>query len=350
MTVLANRTPHAVATTYARDTDGRLTLFVSVKATFKWDRTGRVEPVPPQPVVVKDEVVGEGLTAAMTRAAEVGPRKPNVDVLLAGALVMPEAMEEVEAMLRVGGEVDKVVRVLGPRSWVTGRLRDRVPSSPEPFTRAPIDWRCSFGGASLDDPDFYEARNPAGCGLSADLEQYEEMDVPLFEDPAAPITSWKSRPAPVGFGPVAPHWLPRAARAGTYDETWRQERAPLPATDLDPGFYNVAPEDQQLTAYEPGDEVRLRNMTVNQLDRFVLPPFDVPVTIATPDVLVEARAAVDTLVIEPEALLFSLVGRVACPLRRSAIVYEIVVGEPTRAHRRALETGKRHRPLGARGS
>ena len=39
MAALVNRTPHAVAATYGRDIDGKPALFVSVKATFTWDRS-----------------------------------------------------------------------------------------------------------------------------------------------------------------------------------------------------------------------------------------------------------------------------------------------------------------------
>lgn len=343
MTVLANRTPYAVATGFGRDIDGRPSVFVSVKATFTWDRTGRVIEAPPVPVVTQDEVVGDGPLSAVLRAAEVGPRKPNVDVLLAGALVMPVEIEEIDVGLEVGQRLKKVVRVVGPRRWLPGVLRDRVPSKPRPFTRAPIDWRHSFGGVSTEDPRLHEARNPAGCGLGRETTEYDAMAVPLFEDPSSPMTSWKSRPAPQGFGPIAPHWSPRAGRAGTYDRAWRTERAPLPPADLDPQFFNVAPDDQQLPSYVPGEEVRLRYMTVNGHDRFALPELDAPVVVATAEMLFDARARVDTIVIEPEELRFSVVAKATCPVGASPVVYEVAVGAITPGHRRALETGKRYR-------
>ncbi len=342
MTVLTNRTPFAVATGFGRDMDGRPALFVSVKATFTWDRGGRVAAAPPVPVLTHDEVMGEGPAAAILRAAEVGPRKPKVDVLLAGALVMPVEIEEIDVALEVGQRLKKVVRVIGPRRWIPGIVRDRVPSKPRPFTRAPIDWRHSFGGANTEDARLHESRNPAGCGLARGLADYDSVAVPLFEDPSAPISSWKSRPTPKGFGPVAPHWPPRAGRAGSYGGAWRTERAPLPPADLDPQFFNVAPDDQQLPSYVPGEEVRLRYMTVNGRDRFLLPDLDVPIVVATAEILFDARARVDTIIIEPDELRFSVVARATCPLGTSPVVYEVAVGAITPAHRRALETGKRY--------
>ena len=117
----------------------------------------------------------------------------------------------------------------------------------------------------------------------------------------------------------------------------------MPPLDLDPAFYNVAPDDQQLPSYVPDEEVRLRNMTINGRDRFALPELDVPVLVATDESLFDARVVVDTIVIEPEELRFSVVGRCTCPLGSSPLVYEVAVGPVSRAHRRALETGKRYR-------
>ena len=343
MTVLVNRTPHAVATGYGRDGGGRPAVFVSVKATFTWARSGVLTPCGPVPVRLKDEVVGEGLGSAILRSAEVGPTKPKVDVLLAGAIVLPSAVEQIDVTLEVGQRLAKTVRIVGPRRWILGVSHERVPSKARPFNRAPIDWRYAFGGADPRDTHLYEARNPAGCGLGRDLAQYDDMSVPLFEDAAAPIRNWKSRPNPKGFGPVAPHWLPRSSRAGTYDRRWNSDRAPLPPLDLVPAFYNVAPDDQQLPSYVPGEEVRLRHMTINGRDHFALPELDVPVLAATEEALFEAHVVVDTLVIEPEELRLSVIGRWTCPLGGSPLVYEVAVGPVSRAHRRALETGKRYR-------
>jgi hypothetical protein len=118
----------------------------------------------------------------------------------------------------------------------------------------------------------------------------------------------------------------------------------LPPLDLDPAFYNVAPDDQQLPSYVPGEEVRLRSMTVNGRDRFVLPELDVPVLAATDEALFDAHVVVDTIVIEPEELRLSVVGRWTCPLGSSPLVYEVAVGPVSHAHRRALKTGKRYQP------
>ena len=44
---------------------------------------------------------------------------------------------------------------------------------------------------------------------------------------SGPVGDPLKRPAPVGFGPLAPHWQPRCDFAGTYDQAWQQDRYPV---------------------------------------------------------------------------------------------------------------------------
>jgi hypothetical protein len=52
--------------------------------------------------------------------------------------------------------------------------------------------------------------------------------------------------APAGFGPLGKAWAPRLAKAGTYDQAWLDERHPYLPKDFDFGFWNGAPQDQQI--------------------------------------------------------------------------------------------------------
>jgi hypothetical protein len=79
-------------------------------------------------------------------------------------------------------------------------------------------------------------------------------------------------PRPVGFGPIAPAWLPRRTLAGTYDAAWEERRKPLVPDDFDDRFYQAAPEDQQARGYLiGGEEVELRNLTPSGPLSFCLP-------------------------------------------------------------------------------
>jgi uncharacterized protein YjbI with pentapeptide repeats len=53
---------------------------------------------------------------------------------------------------------------------------------------------------------------------------------------------------------VNPRWPLRARKMGRYDAAWQRERAPWYPADFDWGYFNAAPEDQQLPTYLRGDE------------------------------------------------------------------------------------------------
>jgi hypothetical protein len=129
---------------------------------------------------------------------------------------------------------------------------------------------------------------------------------------------------------------------GTYDQRWLDEEFPLLPADFDPRFYNAAPEDQQLAAYRPGETVRLRGLTAEGDTRFQLPPFAVPVTVFERGELVtEYVVQADTIVIEPGARRFSVLGRQThVPHRNVLSIRDVLVGAPTAGWLRARATRK----------
>jgi hypothetical protein len=85
--------------------------------------------------------------------------------------------------------------------------------------------------------------------------------LPNIEDPVHMISSARDHPAPVGFGPVARHWQPRARYAGTYDAAWQRQRRPLLPNDFDARYQRAAPVEQQVDGFLVGGEgVRLLNL------------------------------------------------------------------------------------------
>lgn len=283
---MKNLSSHQAAQSITRDQRGQTIVVVAVKASFTWDHRGALAPCLPVPLVTADAFGGDAATGGLLLAAELGPPKPAVDVLLAGWLELPAPVDTVEVTLEVGRRVKKTVEIAGTRTW----------------QRVPIDWAVFSGGC---DPTEVNRR---------------------------------------GFGPLAAHWQPRVARAGTYDDRWRAERSPLPPEDLNARFFNTAPDDQQLPSYLPGEEVRLVYMGRVLKDRFVLPPFQVPVTFVTAKALLDAEARVDTIVIEPGARRVSLIARAAFVPRPNVVAFrEAIVGTLSRGRRRALESGKVYR-------
>jgi hypothetical protein len=279
----------------------------------------------------------------LIHAADLGPAKPRLDVLIEGAVLFPAPIEEADVTLEIGSRLRKTVKVFGDRVWYARPGSGVVPSRPKAATKVPIAWERSFGGRDPKDPTCVERRNPAGTGMCREPGGLVDHPAPSFEDPTEPLKSSKDRPPPRGFGPIAPHWLPRSKLAGTFDDRWQKERWPLLPEDFDPAFFNVAPNDQQLDRFIPGEEVRLTSMTVAGRDRFLLPDLLVPVTFVSDRTVFETASAVDTLIIEPAERRFSLLARATFSPRPTILALrEIVVGEPSMGRRRAIAAGKRY--------
>ncbi len=320
MAAFQNSTDHLATYMVARDAAGLWQLTTIIKATFTWDRDGRLVAVPPLP-----------LPAGAADPVEGGPQRPRVDIILSGEVRTARPVEQRVAVLAVGSRLRKEVRVFGERRWIPLAGGDLAPSRALPATHAAIAWTSSFGGTDADDPTCIERRNPVGSGIARTARSLEGRSAPRFEAPAIPVTSWQQRPgpAPIGFGAIQAHWEPRIAFAGTYDERWRETRWPLLPLDFDPVFFNAAPVDQQLDDYRAGEMVTLTQMTGALEDGFRLPELEVPVTVFTTQDRVDCRARIDTVVIEPGARRVSVIARAGAPLRPTAAgLRRIIVGAP----------------------
>jgi hypothetical protein len=341
---LTNLTPFAVGELAGKDAEGFPRFVAAVKASFTWQPDGSVQAIEPVPLQEADEWMGEPATSGLLAASEIGPPKPRVDVLLRGVLTAAAPFVELDVGMRVGARLQKVAKVFGARYWLPGVVHDMVPSKPYPTQALPFAWELCFGGSDAQDTRATEPRNPAGTGVTRRPAELQGKQAPSFEDPTSLIKSTNDRPAPRGFGPVAAHWQPRCLRAGTYDAAWQKSRAPLLPKDFDPAYFNVAPEDQQLPDYQPGEEVRLFNLSPRGVDFFYLPDFEVPVTFSSREKMSETFAEVDTIVIEPAEKRFSLVAHAAFSPRPNLLAMgQVVVGTPTAACLRALAAGKIYR-------
>ena len=336
-----NLTPYAVGELAGKDAEGYPMYVAIVKATWEWQQDGSLRPIPAVPMQEADEFADEPATSGLIAASDLAPPKPRVDVLFKGALTFPAPMTEVDVALRVGTRLQKAARVFGARYWLPGVVHDMVPSKPYPTEALPFAWELSFGGMDVQDSRATEPRNPAGTGVTKRPAELQGKQAPSFEDPTNLIRSTNDRPAPRGFGPVAAHWQPRCQLAGTYNEAWQTSRAPLLPKDFNPAYWNVAPADQQLDDYQPGEALRLLNMSKRGVDFFSLPEFEVPVLFSSREKMAETFAQVDTIVIEPAEQRFSLVARaVFSPRPNHLAMGQVVVGTPTRACLRALGAGK----------
>ncbi|WP_084616350.1 DUF2169 domain-containing protein [Xenorhabdus szentirmaii] len=115
---------------------------------------------------------------------------------------------------------------------------------------------------------------------------------------------------PAGFGIIGRPWLPRRTKAGTYDETWLEERHPYLPDDFDFGYWNNAPEDQQIDHPDNNIRISLFHLTREGILRVQLPghrPFMLLRMMngeMIPDLMY-----LDTLIIDSEALTLSMTYR-----------------------------------------
>ena len=124
---------------------------------------------------------------------------------------------------------------------------------------------------------------------------------------------------PAGFGVVGRPWAPRLALAGTYDNTWLQERSPGLPEDFDFAYWNGAPVDQQIDFPPPNLRIELFNLVDPRLSSNGRVCVELPGH--RPFVLLRLRNGVmlplpfltDTLLIDTEAMTLSLTHRVSLP-------------------------------------
>lgn len=351
---LLNATNMAAAYTQGVDKTARELLVVVAKGTFEIPHDGGMPTLAAvqKPLTEADEATGEPGFSATRYESDFAPFKPRCDVLLNGSAYAPggSAAAAVEVGLRIG-TVTKTLRVLGRRSWQLG-LRSYRPSAPAPFQRQTISYDVAFGGVDDFHPDEEKRdafmNNPVGIGFhrNQDPEQVLGTPAPQTEERTRPVERPDDDYRPMAFGPVGRGWPERSRYAGTYDQHWTDEVFPFLPDDFDERYYQSAPEDQQCDYLIGGETVQLVNLTPSGNLSFQIPSVEVPVVFfRTREDDVHTRAVADTLIIEPDEGIFSIVWRTHLPLIRNIFeVSQVLVGTKSRAWWRARTMGKTYYP------
>lgn len=323
---IGNKTPFEAEAIPFLDADGKAHLTVIVKGTFTIVPEGLAVVDEGQiPILFGDEPADPEKGDSPKFEADTAPFKPRADILLVGKAHAPgrEPVRWLDAGLRVG-KLQKVVRVFGDRTWISGGGKLSAPAftEPEPFTEMPLVYGKAFGGIDTESGGFC-AENPVGCGFYTRKSPKNIGGAPLpnIEDASRPIRSWTDHPAPAGFGPISKGWAPRVAYLGTYDEAWEREWSPFPPRDFRYDFYNAAPPGLQVEGYLRGDEeILLLNLEKSGKVRFRLPGIAPLVTIekterwSGPSWSEPAPLRLDTLCLLPDEGRLFLVWRGRCPL------------------------------------
>ena len=311
-----NRSPFAAERGWVRDRDGAEVWLVAVKASFDIRPDGSTEVAKVQPPVLRAPVYhGEPGQSSIKYEADLVLGKKTTDIIVVGHAHAPpgSAATSLDAGFRVG-TVQKIVRVIGDRTWTP-----RGPSAPEPFTKMPLLYERAFGGVDLmsgQPEQDWDWRNPVGCGFAVRQENLDGLSLPNFELADFPITSWEDRPPPAGLGALCSHWQPRVSCAGTYDDSWMKSRHPLLPEDFDERFFQFAPADQQTPDFLSGGEpVALLNLSPLGNLRFVLPKLFLGFETRFYDGSreIHKRRKLHSVIIEPDFPRVSLVWHSALP-------------------------------------
>ncbi|NHZ37796.1 DUF2169 family type VI secretion system accessory protein [Massilia rubra] len=314
---LDNKTRYAADNTWIRDADGAEIWIVSVKATYELLPDGSTCVAGYQAPVNSGLVIHEDGTSPLFET-DLGPAKNATDVWLVGH-AHSQSGEPVQRM-RVGfavGSVAREIQVIGDRARL-GFLRTGD-SQPKPFTRMPLTWGRALGGGGPD----CSTGNPVGCGIAKRDDGGRTM--PNLEHLSRPQGSLFASNESQGLGPMPRHWPMRRQYAGTYDDAWQKNRAPLPAADLDPRHWQVAPKEQQAKGHLKGGEMlMLKGLTVagfapsgvfhSRLPRLSL-AFK---TLFYDGTVAEARSVIHNVILQPDGVdgsgpLVSVVHHMALP-------------------------------------
>jgi len=345
---LTNPHPWPSAWTMGFERDGRETVIVVAKVTYGLPTRGEQARLAQDqlPLTGADEFHGAPGVSSPRRETDFAHRKPACDVLLLGSAYAPlgQHATRVEVGLQTG-RFAKRFDVVGDRIW-RRHLGIHRPTPPQPFERMPISYDVAFGGSAEPGAQrpFAHAINPVGRGYWPGGADLEGRPLPNTEQHGVSIeTADNARYAPQAFSPIGRGWLPRRAYAGTYDQEWLENRAPLWPSDFDDRYFQAAPPDQTIEFPQGGEQVVLHNLTPDGRREFQLPRQPMPITFIPHrgrDVVRDA--CIDTIVFEPDAERFTLAWRAVLPLGRSIFdVKEVVVGElPASWHRARRFPGK----------
>jgi len=106
---------------------------------------------------------------------------------------------------------------------------------------------------------------------------------------------------PMAFGPLGRTWLPRRQYAGTYDETWLDNRVPLLPMDFDDRYFQASAPDQQIPYPTGGEPVELVNLSPEGRLSGTIPRTQIVVTFERKSGRITQRIAnLDTVLLLPE--------------------------------------------------
>lgn len=318
-----NRTPYAADCNWIRDIDGAEVWVVAVKATYDLTPDGKLELSAIQHPLCSGPVMHTG-GMSLRYDTEIGAPKGFTDVIVNGSAWSTEGRDRPEfgIGLRINHDI-KLAKVYGERRWEGKRY-----SAAEATHRVALVYENMACGPKY--PGGYA--NPSGIDIEAQRQEYVSRlpSVEMLGQSAEDIR---------GFGAIASHWPARARYAGTYDEDWSRQRAPLLPADFNPLYWQLLPEPDanKRRQLKGGEMVTLAGLTPPQFSASPLIAFRLPKislllrTRFYDGDIQEHRAVLHTVTIEPDTHQVMMVwhSTLACHRKVNQLA-EVLIKEKTR--------------------
>jgi hypothetical protein len=156
------------------------------------------------------------------------------------------------------------------------------------------------------------AANPVGRGFAHDPSSLVGLPACSVEPLDQPARAGVLDIPAAGFGPIDRWWAPRAADAGTFDQAWQDQRAPLLPVNYKERFCRQAPPDQRLErVLQPGEQIQTANLMPFGRLAVAVPQLEFSVRTIFSDGETTGTATLDTVAIESEGCLVRFVWRAA---------------------------------------
>lgn len=230
---------------------GAVVLTVVAKASYLLRSVESRLAEKQDPIIAADRTWYDDPREALWLANDLVPYKRRAEVVVVGHAQAPHGVpvRSLRARLSVAG-IDKSIEIFPDRIFShTGQMREG-----SPFAKVPLRWQHAAGGPGTP--------NPIGIWRDAPPDPYGQRLAPRFQPPGLRVTS-PSDPIPtLGFGPIAPTWPDRIAKLHHHAHTWdprRWHERPLPK-EIDAGFFNAAPPDQQVDTIRADARIELENL------------------------------------------------------------------------------------------
>lgn len=332
---IENTTPYPHFDSKFLTPQGDFLRFCVLRGTFQLVDGCRLELAPEQrgPVLV-DEYYGDPKRSSLRVENDLAPYKPRADVYFVDPVTRSpsgEAERSWQVSVRLGS-IRLRLRVTSPRAWRRANLGRWRLSEPAKCREVSIRFEEAYGGASPLSPANQCQENPVGRGyFLPSAAEVKTVAAPQVEAIDAPIHAIGPGGIPAGLTPIHRGWQPRASLAGTLNAAWMTTKWPLAPDDFQDAFYNCAPPELQLPGYLQGyEEVEVRAIGRRPLTRFHLPERRKPILLMYNQQgrVYRADFALDTLIVDLEADVVSLVWRAAFSTPEPVTAERLVLSEP----------------------